>query len=118
MYDFPAENLSGGQRTRLALATLLLTDSKLIILDEPTNHLDIETVEWLEDRIRSSSAAFMIVSHDRFFLDRVTTTTLEIENLTATKYQGGYSEFKEKKQQADRRCCQTLRTATKGNKAS
>lgn len=97
MYDFPAENLSGGQRTRLALATLLLTDSKLIILDEPTNHLDIETVEWLEDYIRSSSAAFMIVSHDRFFLDRVTTTTLEIENLTATKYQGGYSEFKEKK---------------------
>lgn len=97
MYDFPAEKLSGGQRTRLALATLLLTDSKIIILDEPTNHLDIETVEWLEDYIRSSSAAFMIVSHDRFFLDRVTTTTLEIENLTATKYQGGYSEFKEKK---------------------
>jgi len=97
MYDFPAEKLSGGQRTRLALATLLLSDNKIIILDEPTNHLDIETVEWLEDYIRSSSAAFMIVSHDRFFLDRVTTSTLEIENLTATKYTGAYSEFKEKK---------------------
>ncbi len=98
MYTFPADKLSGGQRTRLALAALLLTDSKIIILDEPTNHLDIDTVEWLENYIRSSSATFIIVSHDRFFLDRVTNSTLEIENLTATKYNGSYSVFKEKKQ--------------------
>ena len=97
LYDFPAEKLSGGQRTRLAIAALLLSDNKILILDEPTNHLDIDTVEWLEEYIRSSSSTFLIVSHDRFFLDRVTTSTLEIENLTAVKYTGGYTEFKEKK---------------------
>ncbi|MBQ6183174.1 MAG: ABC-F family ATP-binding cassette domain-containing protein [Clostridia bacterium] len=97
---FPADSLSGGQKTRLALASLLISDSDVIILDEPTNHLDADTTEWLENFILSSPRTYIIISHDRYFLDRVTTETLELENLTVTRYTGGYSEFAEKKRRA------------------
>ena len=93
----PVSKLSGGQRTRLALVRLLLSESDIILLDEPTNHLDTAGAEWLEGVISSSKKTFIIVSHDRYFLDRTTTKTLEIENGTAVMYSGAYTEFKAKK---------------------
>lgn len=92
-----ADILSGGQKTRLSLAALLLASPDIILLDEPTNHLDINATEWLEEYIKSSTSTFLIISHDRFFLDRTTTDTLEIENTLCQKYSGGYTLFKEKK---------------------
>ncbi len=92
-----ANKLSGGQKTRLSLAALFMSEPDIILLDEPTNHLDIDAAIWLEEQIRSSNATFIIVSHDRYFLDRTTTDTLEIENYKGTMYSGGYSVFKEKK---------------------
>lgn len=92
-----ADKLSGGQKTRLSLAALLLSSPDIILLDEPTNHLDIKSTVWLEEQIRSSSATFIIISHDRYFLDKTTTDTLEIENTHSTMYKGAYTEFKEKK---------------------
>lgn len=93
----PAQNLSGGQKMRLSLAALLLSEPDIILLDEPTNHLDISTTQWLEEQIRASRATFLIVSHDRYFLDKTTSHTLELENTHAIFYKGAYSEFKEKK---------------------
>ena len=93
----PASVLSGGQKTKLLLARLLLREPDIILLDEPTNHLDIRAIEWLENFIRNSKKTFLIVSHDRFFLDRVTTDTLEIEHGKCTMHSGNYSAFKEKK---------------------
>lgn len=93
----PAQSLSGGQKMRLSLAALLLSEPDIILLDEPTNHLDVSTAQWLEEQIRASRATFLIVSHDRYFLDKTTTHTLEIENTHASFYKGAYSEFKEKK---------------------
>ena len=72
-----AQVLSGGQKTKLLLAKLLLREPDIILLDEPTNHLDIEAIEWLENFVRNSKKTFLIVSHDRYFLDRVTTDTLQ-----------------------------------------
>lgn len=92
-----ASKLSGGQKTRLSLAALFMSEPDIILLDEPTNHLDLEATIWLEEQIRNSSATFLIVSHDRYFLDRTTTNTLEIENGRSTMYSGGYTAFKEKK---------------------
>jgi ATP-binding cassette subfamily F protein 3 len=98
MLTMPAKNLSGGQKTRLNLVTILLREPDIIMLDEPTNHLDIDSVTWLENFIKNSKKTFLIISHDRYFLDNVTTDTLEIENQKATMYSGGYSVFKEKKE--------------------
>ena len=95
----PAALLSGGQKTRLALLSVLVSDTDVILLDEPTNHLDLETTEWLEGFIRTSKKTFLIVSHDRYFLDRVTTKTLELEHTRATVFSGPYSVFKQKKQE-------------------
>lgn len=95
--NLDAAKLSGGQKTRLSLAALLLSEPDIVLLDEPTNHLDIKSTLWLEDQIKSSSATFIIVSHDRYFLDRTTTDTLEIENKHSMIYKGAYTEFKAKK---------------------
>ena len=89
--------LSGGQKTRALLGKLLLGKADLLLLDEPTNHLDIASVEWLEDYLRGFAGAAMLISHDRYFLDRVATRTVEIENKKAVAYNGNYTHFVEKK---------------------
>ncbi len=86
-------HLSGGQRRRLGLAKLLLQDANLLLLDEPTNHLDLGAIEWLEDFLRSSAPAMMVVSHDRRFLDRVTDHVLELAGRRGELYPGNYSRF-------------------------
>src|SRR5215831_17046194 len=85
--------LSGGQQNRLGLARLLLSEPDILLLDEPTNHLDVGAVEWLEEFLQSYPAAFVIISHDRYFLDRACRRIVEIENGQAASYKGNYSEF-------------------------
>lgn len=97
-FAMPVGNLSGGQRSKLCLAKLLLSRSNLLLLDEPTNHLDIQSVSWLEDFLRDFKGAMMIISHDRYFLDRVTNKTIELEHSKTMCYRGAYSEFIKKKQ--------------------
>lgn len=92
-YQTPIETLSGGQRTRLALAKLLLTKPDLLILDEPTNHLDIDTLSWLEGYLQGYPGALLIVSHDRYFLDKVVTTVYEISRKQTAKFLGNYSAY-------------------------
>ncbi len=89
----PFSSLSGGEQTRVILCKLLLGDSNLLFLDEPTNHLDIESVEWLEGFLKEYKGAFVVISHDRYFLDRVTTKTFELENNKLTIYNGNYSTY-------------------------
>lgn len=89
--------LSGGQRSKLILAKLLLSKADFLLLDEPTNHLDIKAVEWLEGFLKDFNGACLIVSHDRYFLDKITTKTVEIENKKCRSYIGNYSEFLVKK---------------------
>ena len=91
-------SLSGGQRSKLCLAKLLLSESNFLLLDEPTNHLDIKSVGWLEDFLRDFKGAMIIISHDRYFLDNVTNKTVELEHQKAMCYKGAYSEFVKKKQ--------------------
>lgn len=86
-------SLSGGQKTRLALGKLLLTRPDLLILDEPTNHLDIETLTWLEQYLQNYSGAILIVSHDRYFLDKIVSQVYEISRYTSTKFTGNYSSY-------------------------
>ncbi len=86
-------SLSGGQKTRLALAKILLENPQLLILDEPTNHLDIDTLLWLENYLKNYKGAILIVSHDRYFLDKVTTETLELSRGKLEKYAGNYSRY-------------------------
>ncbi len=90
------DHLSGGQKTRVALGKILLTRPDLIILDEPTNHLDISSIEWLEGFLRSYHGAVLLVSHDRFFLDRVVTKVFALEEGTVRTYDGNYTIFSEK----------------------
>lgn len=94
-FDTPVSRLSGGQRTRLALARLLSREPDILILDEPTNHLDTETMEWLEGHLASYNKQknVILVSHDRLFLDRVTNKTLDIENCRAKLYKCAYSQY-------------------------
>ncbi len=104
--NLPVGSLSGGQRTKIALGKLLLSDSNLILLDEPTNHLDIKSVEWLEDFLIKYTGTAIIVSHDRYFLDKVTNKTMEIEHKKITVRKGNYSVYaklKEEQKEADRR---------------
>lgn len=90
-FYIPVANLSGGQKSKLSLAKLLLSGANFLLLDEPTNHLDIESVEWLEEFLRDFKGASIIISHDRYFLDKVTTKTLEIENRKLTLRKGNYT---------------------------
>ena len=87
----PVGVLSGGQKAKLQLAKMLLSGASLLLLDEPTNHLDIQAVEWLEDFLKSYNGAYLVVSHDRYFLDKVTEITLEMDHKTITYYKGNYS---------------------------
>ena len=91
------DTLSGGQRTRLALAIQLSREPDILMLDEPTNHLDIETTAWLENFLVNYKKCVLVISHDRYFLDRVTTKTLAIENHRATLYHGGYTKSMEQR---------------------
>ncbi len=91
--------LSGGQKTRVALGKLLLQKPDLIILDEPTNHLDLNSIAWLETYLLNYKGAVIIVSHDRFFLDRIATKIVEIDQSKATSFQGNYSDYAVKKEQ-------------------
>lgn len=93
-----AGELSGGQKTRVALGRLLLTAPDIILLDEPTNHLDMHSIEWLETYLMNYRGAVLIVSHDRYFLNRVVTKVVEIENGHARTYSGNYDAFSEKKE--------------------
>ena len=99
-HALPIGSLSGGQRTRLALARLLSGEPDILLLDEPTNHLDVETLEWLESYLSSYKKTVLVISHDRLFLDRVTNKTLDVENGTARLYGVPYTGFVEEKEKA------------------
>ncbi|MTB65158.1 ATP-binding cassette domain-containing protein [Streptococcus sp. zg-86] len=99
MWQMKISALSGGQNTRLALAKMLLEKPELLVLDEPTNHLDIETIAWLENYLVHYKGALLIVSHDRYFLDKVATITLDLTATSLDRYVGNYSTFVELKEQ-------------------
>lgn len=92
-WNLETDKLSGGQKNRLGMVRLLLSEADILLLDEPTNHLDVQTVEWLEDYLINFDQAYVIVSHDRYFLDKTCTKIVEIENGKAYTYQGNYSKY-------------------------
>ncbi len=92
-FDLPVSALSGGQKTRVSLSKILLSDSNLLLLDEPTNHLDIEAIEWLEEFLKNFKGAVLVVSHDRYFLDKVTNRTFEIDTGKLYSQNGNYSFY-------------------------
>ncbi len=94
-----AESLSGGEKNRLGLARLLLLEPDILLLDEPTNHLDVEAVEWLEEFLSSYKSAYLIISHDRFFLDHTVTRILDLENGRVESYRGNYSAYQIEKEE-------------------
>lgn len=98
MDDLSVNSLSGGQKTKLALAKILLQQPQLLILDEPTNHLDMNVLAWLEDYLKSYPGALLVVSHDRYFLDRVVNEIYDLDNQTLRHYRGNYSAFTKQKQ--------------------
>lgn len=98
-FSLKTDVLSGGQRSKLQLAKLLLSGADLLLLDEPTNHLDIESVEWLEKFLADYRGAYLVISHDRYFLDKTTERTIELENGHVRDYKGGYSRFLTLKQE-------------------
>ncbi len=99
-FDRKLNTLSGGQKTRVALGKTLLLEPELLILDEPTNHLDVNSIAWLESRLSNYPKAALIVSHDRYFLDRIVNKVIEIENKSSLSYSGNYTQFSQKKAQA------------------
>ncbi|MDR2057429.1 MAG: ABC-F family ATP-binding cassette domain-containing protein [Dysgonamonadaceae bacterium] len=98
-FEQKTEELSGGQLKRAALAHVLITEPDLLLLDEPTNHLDMEMTEWLEDYLIRSNLSLLMVTHDRYFLDRVCTEIIEIDNQQLYSYKGGYNNYLEKRQE-------------------
>jgi len=105
-WQMETEKLSGGQQNRLGLARLLLAEPDVLLLDEPTNHLDVDAVEWLEEFLQSYSAGFVIISHDRYFLDRCCRRIIELENGKASSYTGNYSAYlveREERREAQQR---------------
>ena len=102
MQQRPFMSLSGGEKTRVNLARLMLSGTDLLLLDEPTNHLDMDSIEWLEGYLRSFRGTVLIVSHDRYFLDNVTTRTLELRDGTVVNWPGNYSYFTEKRDELAR----------------
>lgn len=95
----PIGVLSGGQKAKIQLAKMLLGESNLLLLDEPTNHLDIPSVEWLEDFLKNYNGSYIVISHDRYFLDAVTNRTFEIENTYLTEYKGNYTKYLQLKEE-------------------
>ena len=98
-FDQQVKHLSGGQLKRVALANTLITEPDLLILDEPTNHLDLDMTEWLEEYLRRTNLTLLMVTHDRYFLDRVCSEIIEIDNRTIYSYKGNYSYYLEKRQE-------------------
>lgn len=96
-FDKPISKLSGGQKTRVSLCKLLLSKPDILLLDEPTNHLDLPSISWLETYLKNYYGSVIIVSHDRYFLDRIVTKVIEIEHATATVFRGTYSDYSVKK---------------------
>ena len=96
-FDRPLSQLSGGQKTRVYLGKLLLSKPDLLLLDEPTNHLDIASIEWLEDFLKTYDGSVLIISHDRYFLDKIVTKVVEIENRKSTVYNGNYTAYMNQK---------------------
>ncbi len=112
-WDTKTVNLSGGQKNRLGLARLLLSGADILLLDEPTNHLDVNAVEWLENFLQTYDKTFVLISHDRYFLDRVCNRIIEIENGRANTYTGNYSKFlieREERREAQRRAFENQQT--------
>ena len=112
-FNMEFSSLSGGQQTRVILCKLLLGESNLLLLDEPTNHLDIESTEWLEEFLRDYKGAFIIISHDRYFLDRVTNKTFELENNKLTVYNGNYSTYVKLKEEREKTLLRNYENTTR-----
>jgi len=103
--------LSGGQKKRVALAKVLIAEPEFLVLDEPTNHLDLDMIEWLEDYLSKSSSTILMVTHDRYFLEVVCDTILELDNKTLYKYKGNFSYFLEKKAEREEQLASTVEKA-------
>jgi ATP-binding cassette subfamily F protein 3 len=119
-WNLETKNLSGGQKNRLGMARLLLANSDVLLLDEPTNHLDVQAVEWLENFLSGYDKTYLIISHDRYFLDRTTNKIIEIENGKAVSYKGNYSEFlieREERREIQRREYENQQTYIKNTEA-
>ena len=112
-FNMEFSSLSGGQQTRVILCKLLLGESNILLLDEPTNHLDIESTEWLEEFLRDYKGAFIVISHDRYFLDRVTNKTFELENSKLTVYNANYSTYVKLKEEREKTLIRNYENTTK-----
>ena len=99
-FNKPVGTLSGGQKTRVALCKLLLEKPDIIMLDEPTNHLDLNSIKWLETYLLNYNGTVLIIAHDRYFLDKIVTKVVEIENHKSHVYEGNYSAFAAKEKTA------------------